>query len=202
MLRMLSELEFRKNMQMTLDLIEKAFLAADVDPDVAECVQALGSMTLTFADQSRCILSAQPSVRQLWLALASKGKAHHFNWNESTKTWVDDKEKQIELLGFLDQVLKDAAGLSLSLKAQSDPRVFVYTTTYCPYCVRAKELLVRRGIAYKEVQITDEDDEAWDALFKRSGMKTVPQIFVDGTVLGGFTELAAQDQKDQLSGLK
>ena len=84
----------------------------------------------------------------------------------------------------------------------ADPRVIVYTTDYCPYCVRAKDLLTKRGISFKEVQISDDDDQAWDDLYKRSQMQTVPQIFVDGKILGGFTELAAQDQKDQLKDLK
>lgn len=81
-------------------------------------------------------------------------------------------------------------------------KVTVYTTTYCPYCVRAKELLKRRGVAYEEIQLSEEDDQAWDDLAKRSKMQTVPQIFVDEKILGGFTELAAQDQKDELKSLR
>jgi CyaY protein len=89
----MTEADFRKTMQVTLDRVEKAF--ADVDPDVAECEQALGSMTITFADRSRCILSAQPSVRQLWLALAARGTAYHFNWNGTQ--WVDDTGEEFRL---------------------------------------------------------------------------------------------------------
>ena len=105
----LSETEFRKVMQTTLDRVEKAF--ADVDPDVAECEQALGSMTITFADRSRCILSAQPSVRQLWLALAAKGTAHHFNWDGAR--WQDDKGKGIELLSFLEGYYRELTGQTI-----------------------------------------------------------------------------------------
>jgi glutaredoxin 3 len=81
-------------------------------------------------------------------------------------------------------------------------KITVYTTTYCPYCVRAKDLLRSRGVAYEEVLLTDDDDKAWDDLYARSKMQTVPQIFVDGKILGGFTDLAAQDQKDALASLK
>ncbi len=112
---MLSEPDFRRIMASTLDVIEKAFLRADVDPDLAECVQALGSMTITFSDQSRCILSGQPSVRQLWLALASKGIAHHFNWEPAEQCWKDDKNKGIELLSFLEKVFQEA-GVQVELK--------------------------------------------------------------------------------------
>ncbi len=81
-------------------------------------------------------------------------------------------------------------------------KVTVYTTTYCPYCVRAKALLQSRGIPYEEVQLSEDDDQAWDELYSRSKMQTVPQIFADGKILGGYTELAALDQKDQLASLK
>lgn len=85
---------------------------------------------------------------------------------------------------------------------QKTPQITVYTTTYCPYCVRAKSLLQTRGIPYEEITLSDDDDAAWDELYKRSKMQTVPQIYVDGKILGGYTELAAQDQKDQLASLK
>ena len=104
----MTEAEFRKHLQQTLDSIERAF--EDVDPDVAECEQSLGSMTLTFADRSRCILSAQPSVRQLWLALASRGTAYHFNWEPQKSQWIDDKGRGIELLSFLENFLREITG--------------------------------------------------------------------------------------------
>ena len=82
------------------------------------------------------------------------------------------------------------------------PKITVYTTTYCPYCVRAKDLLKRRGISFEEIQISDDDDAAWDELYQRSKMQTVPQIYVDGQILGGYNELAARDQQDQLASLR
>jgi glutaredoxin 3 len=81
-------------------------------------------------------------------------------------------------------------------------KITVYTTTYCPFCVRAKGLLTSRGVPYEEIQLGEDDDQAWDALYARSKMQTVPQIFADGEILGGFTELAALDKKDQLASLK
>ncbi|MEN9722826.1 MAG: hypothetical protein RJB38_812 [Pseudomonadota bacterium] len=80
--------------------------------------------------------------------------------------------------------------------------VVVYTMNYCPYCERAKALLQRKGIAFQEVRLSEDDDAAWDALEKRSGMKTMPQIFADDHLIGGYTELAAQDARDGLESLR
>jgi iron donor protein CyaY len=109
----LNEADFRKIVQHTLDGIEKAF--ENVDPDLAECEQSLGSMTISFSDKSRCIISTQPSVRQLWLALAARGTAYHFNWDQVTHQWIDDKGMGIEFIRFLTQFLKEMTGQDLKL---------------------------------------------------------------------------------------
>ena len=77
------------------------------------------------------------------------------------------------------------------------PRVQIYTKRNCPYCVSAKALLARKGVAYQEVDV--EEDEAlllW--LADATGQKTVPQIFVDGRSLGGFSDIATLDREDKL----
>ncbi len=109
----MDETEYRKKIQKAMDRIEASL--ADVDPDVAECDQAQGALTIQFTDQSRCILSAQPSVRQLWLALAAIGTAYHFNYDDSTEKWVDDKGRGVELISFLRGFLKEKTGLDLAL---------------------------------------------------------------------------------------
>jgi glutaredoxin 3 len=81
-------------------------------------------------------------------------------------------------------------------------QVTVYTMESCPYCLRAKELLKRRGIPFKEVLVPMDDDAQWDALEKKSGLKTMPQIFAGDRLVGGYTELAEQDSKDQLTSFK
>ena len=73
---------------------------------------------------------------------------------------------------------------------------------YCPYCIQAKRLLERRGVAFEEVLVPDEDEAQWDALYKRSGMRTMPQIFHGDRLIGGHFELSALDAKDQLASLK
>ena len=80
-------------------------------------------------------------------------------------------------------------------------KVVVYTMDYCPFCERAKSLLSRKGIAFEEILLSMDDDSAWDELERRSGMKTMPQIFADGRLIGGYTELAALDSRDGLQSL-
>ncbi len=70
--------------------------------------------------------------------------------------------------------------------------VVVYTTGYCPYCTRAKALLSKKGVAFREVDVSSRDDlRSW--LIERTRQRTVPQIFVNGESLGGFSDIAALD---------
>ncbi len=109
----MTEADFRKRVQSIFDGIVAAFDL--VDPDLAECDDAFGSVTLTFNDRSRCILSVQPSVRQIWLALASLGTAHHFSYDPGRDAWIDDKDASVELIAKLEGFLQGKTGLSLKL---------------------------------------------------------------------------------------
>jgi CyaY protein len=106
------ESEYRKKIQQVYDVIEKAL--ADVDPDLAECEQSNGVLTITFSDRTRCILSGQPSVRQLWVALAALGTAYHFNYDAASGKWIDDKGRDIELLSYLQKFLQEKTGQNVS----------------------------------------------------------------------------------------
>ena len=75
--------------------------------------------------------------------------------------------------------------------------VKVYVTTFCVYCVRAKDLLKKRGIAYEEIDVT-KDDEKRDWLVKVTGRRTVPQIFIGEESIGGSDELHALDRAGTL----
>ena len=81
-------------------------------------------------------------------------------------------------------------------------KIIVYTSENCPYCLKAKRLLTDRGVAFTENKIGWDDDAQWDALFAKSKMKTVPQIFNGDALIGGYTELTALDEKDQLASLR
>jgi glutaredoxin 3 len=81
-------------------------------------------------------------------------------------------------------------------------KVVVYSMLSCPYCVKAKSLLKDRGISFEEVVVDYDDEAMWDELYRKSGMKTVPQIYVDGKCLGGQDDLAKLDAEDGLQSLK
>lgn len=72
----------------------------------------------------------------------------------------------------------------------------IYTTAYCPYCRAAKDLLKGKGIEFREIDVSD--DALFDALVKRTGWKTVPQIFFDDKLVGGYRELAEMDRAGHL----
>jgi glutaredoxin 3 len=78
--------------------------------------------------------------------------------------------------------------------------VKVYTTTFCGYCVRAKALLKKRDVPFQEIDVT-KDDETRTWLTKVTGMRTVPQIFIDGNPVGGSDELHALDRSGELEKL-
>jgi glutaredoxin 3 len=76
-------------------------------------------------------------------------------------------------------------------------KVQVYSKKNCPFCVRAKALLDRKGIPYEEIDAEGNDAlRTW--LAEASGQKTVPQIFVDGRPLGGFSDIDALDKQGKL----
>jgi glutaredoxin 3 len=77
-------------------------------------------------------------------------------------------------------------------------KITIYTMDYCPYCVRAKQLLQARGLNFTEIKVSQDDEAAWKAMEARSGMKTVPQIFFGDECVGGFTDLDALDKKGEL----
>ena len=77
-------------------------------------------------------------------------------------------------------------------------KVLMYTTQVCPYCVRAKALLKQRGVdAIDEVRI-DIDPAQREQMMARTGRRTVPQIFIGETHVGGCDDLIALDQRGGL----
>ncbi len=78
-------------------------------------------------------------------------------------------------------------------------KVEIYTTQVCPYCVRAKDLLTRKGAEYEEIRV-DQDTEQRDKMLERSGgARTVPQIFInDNLVPGGSDGLYALEAEGKL----
>ena len=81
-----------------------------------------------------------------------------------------------------------------------NPRVTLYTTRFCPYCVAAKHLLKNRQVAFTEIPV-DGDREKRAELARLSGQHTVPQIWIGDVHVGGFDDLAALDRQGRLDAL-
>ena len=79
-------------------------------------------------------------------------------------------------------------------------KIEIYSTGICPYCVMAKQLLQRKGVEYTEIRI-DLDADKRDEMMAKSKQRTVPQIFINGEAIGGYTDLAALDRNKQLDSL-
>ncbi len=78
--------------------------------------------------------------------------------------------------------------------------VIIYTTKTCPYCVKAKMLLQKKGVAYQEIDASDENIR--DEMIQKSGGKrSVPQIFINGKHIGGSDDLYALESKGELDKL-
>ncbi|MCW3010806.1 MAG: glutaredoxin 3 [Solirubrobacterales bacterium] len=78
--------------------------------------------------------------------------------------------------------------------------VTLYTTDRCPYCVQAKKLLDKRGVAYEEINLA-RDPDGRSELVAKTGMMTFPQVLVGDELIGGYTETAAADKSGRLQEL-
>ena len=76
--------------------------------------------------------------------------------------------------------------------------VELYTTPFCPYCVRARVLLERKGVAYTDIDIIGESARRAEMVRRAGGRTSVPQIFIGGEHVGGSDELLALDRNGEL----
>ena len=83
---------------------------------------------------------------------------------------------------------------------RNQPAAVMYTTNWCPYCARARQLLEQKGVAIEEIDV-DARPEAREEMMSRSGRRTVPQIFVGGTHVGGCDDLLDLDARGGLDEL-
>lgn len=80
------------------------------------------------------------------------------------------------------------------------PHIEIYTRSWCGYCFQARNLLKRNGLAFTEYDVEAEPERLDEMLQRADGRRTVPQVFIDGKGIGGFTELARLAQQGQLPG--
>jgi glutaredoxin 3 len=78
------------------------------------------------------------------------------------------------------------------------PRISMYCTAWCPYCIAAERLLATKGVAEIEKIRVDLEPARGAEMMQRSGRRTVPQIYFDDFHVGGFDDLAALDQAGKL----
>jgi glutaredoxin 3 len=81
------------------------------------------------------------------------------------------------------------------------PHIVIYSTAVCPYCVAAKNLLKSKGLEWSEVRIDLDPAQRDDMLARSGGRRTVPQIFVNESHVGGFDDLVAADRSGRLAEL-
>jgi len=80
------------------------------------------------------------------------------------------------------------------------PQVTIYTSAWCGYCMRAKALLDRKGVAYSEIDV-DGHPASRQEMMARSGRRTVPQVFIGEHHVGGSDDLAAAERSGELDRL-
>jgi glutaredoxin 3 len=81
------------------------------------------------------------------------------------------------------------------------PPITIYTTPYCPYCLRAKSLLKSKGAAFDEIDVSFSSEDRAAMVRRSGGRQTVPQIFIGERHIGGCDDLMALDAKGELDPL-
>ncbi len=81
------------------------------------------------------------------------------------------------------------------------PEITIYTTPYCPFCHTAKALLKRKGVVFREIDVNRDPAERQSMMMKARGRRTVPQIFVGETHVGGSDDLYDLDRRGKLDAM-
>ena len=79
--------------------------------------------------------------------------------------------------------------------------VEIYTGPLCAFCDRAKALLSKKGVSFKEINLASDPNKMDEMIKKTKGMRTVPQIFIDGQHIGGNDKLQALENEGKLNSL-
>jgi glutaredoxin 3 len=81
------------------------------------------------------------------------------------------------------------------------PDIVMYSSGWCPYCDRARALLARKGLTFREIKVDDDPAERQAMLSRSGGRRTVPQIFIGERHVGGFDDLYSIDKSGELDRL-
>lgn len=80
-------------------------------------------------------------------------------------------------------------------------RIDIYSSSSCPYCIRAKSLLKSKGAEFNEFEVDGKPDLIAESVNRSGGMRTVPQIFIENYHVGGYDDLVALDKNGKLNAL-
>jgi len=78
------------------------------------------------------------------------------------------------------------------------PRIEIYTRDFCPYCTLAKRLLKTKGLAWQEINLSRNPERSGEMLQRAKGRTTVPEIFIQGSLIGGWDHLSAMERAGKL----
>ena len=113
----LDEKRYRHLLDDAYARVDRAF--EDVDPDIAEVSISQGTLTITFFEKQRLMLTPQPSPRQLWAAF--RDRAWHFDWDTAGSRWLDDRGQQIDALSLIEDLTKQQTSLSVPIANKKNP---------------------------------------------------------------------------------
>ena len=91
--------------------------------------------------------------------------------------------------------------MNRSIPDSDIPTVEIYTWRFCPFCLRAKALLNEKGVQFTEYSIDGDDDARTKMSERAGGLRTVPQIFINGNGIGGCDELYELERNNELNEL-
>ena len=109
---MMDEKRYRHLLDDTYAIVDRAF--ESVDPDVAEVAISQGTLTITFLEKQRLMLTPQPSPRQLWVAF--RDRAWHFDWDDARRSWLDDRGQGVDLFGLIESTTKDVGNVTVRVQ--------------------------------------------------------------------------------------
>jgi CyaY protein len=107
----MDEKQYRQLLDDAFARIDRAF--EDVDPDVAEVSVSQGTLTITFFEKQRLMLTPQPAPRQLWVAF--RDRAWHFDWEPSRRAWLDDRGQGVDLFALIESTTQEVGAVTVSI---------------------------------------------------------------------------------------
>lgn len=105
----MNEPAYRQRVDALLSRLDASF--ADVDPDLAESEYGQGTLVVTFHQTHKLIISPQAPLRQIWAAF--RDRAWHFNFDEESSRWLDDKGQGVEIVELVEGLAREHAGVDI-----------------------------------------------------------------------------------------